>query len=105
MKKIECIVKHKRMNDLEEALKNAGIGGMTVSDVTGFGNQQQRPDAYLFLPKKKIEIYVTEEQLEPIINVIIGVCQSGQSGDGKIAVFDVAELIRVRTGERGEVAV
>ena len=93
------------MNDLEDALKAIGIRGMTVSEVAGFGNQQQRPEAYLFLPKKKVEIYATDEQVEEIIDIVSKVCQSGQLGDGKIAIFEMVDLVRVRTGERGEVAV
>ncbi len=105
MKKIECIIKSKKMTELEEALKLLGIRGMTVSEVKGFGNQQTRPDAYLFLPKTKIEIYAADDEAEPIVQAISKVCQTGQPGDGKIAVFDVHDLIRIRTGERGEVAV
>lgn len=93
------------MPELEEALKLLGIRGMTVSEVKGFGNQQTRPDAYLFLPKTKIEIYSADEEIEPIVATISNICKTGQSGDGKIAIFDVCDLIRVRTGERGEVAV
>ncbi len=105
MKKIECIIKSKKMTELEEALKLLGIRGMTVSEVKGFGNQQTRPDAFLFLPKTKIEIYVADDEVEPIVQTISNICKTGQPGDGKIAIFDVHELIRIRTGERGEVAV
>ncbi len=105
MKKIECIIRSKKMSDLEDALKLIGIHGMTVSEVRGFGNQQTRPDAYLFLPKVKVEIYSTDEEVDMIIEAISKVCRTGQPGDGKLAVFDVHELVRIRTGERGEVAV
>lgn len=105
MRKIECIVKTKKMPELEEALKLIGIRGMTVSEVKGFGNQQTRPDAYLFLPKTKIEIYANDDEVEPIVQTISNICKTGQTGDGKIAVFEVEDLIRIRTGERGEVAV
>ncbi len=105
MKKIECIIRNKKLSDLEQALRLMGIGGMTVSDVKGFGNEQTRPDPYLFLPKTKIEIYCKEETVSQIVEVICNVCHTGQLGDGKIAVIDVVNLIRVRTGERGEIAV
>lgn len=105
MKKIECIIQNKKLSDLEEALRLCGIGGMTVSDVKGFGNEQTRPDPYLFLPKTKIEIYCADEQVSSLVNTICDVCQTGQLGDGKIAVLDVQELVRIRTFERGEAAV
>ncbi len=105
MKKIECIVRSKKLPELEDALKLLGIRGMTVSEVKGFGNQQTRPDAYLFLPKTKIEIYSIDEEVESIVQAISIVCKSGQPGDGKIAIFDVHDLVRIRTGDRGEVAV
>ena len=105
MKKIECIIRDKKLADLEAALKSVGIHGMTVSEVKGFGNQQTRPDAYLYLPKTKVEIYSTDEELESIVEVILKVCYSGKPGDGKLAIFDVHDLVRIRTGERGEVAV
>ena len=105
MKKIECIIQNKKLGDLEAALRAAGVGGMTVSEVKGFGNEQTRPDPYLFLPKTKIEVYCTDESSENLIQVISDVCRTGQLGDGKIAVFDIAELIRIRTGQKGERAV
>ena len=105
MKKIECIIRDKKLSELEEALKAVGIRGMTVSDVKGFGNQQTRPEAYLYLPKTKIEIFSTDDEVESIVEAILKVCYSGRSGDGKVAVYEVQDLIRVRTGERGEVAV
>jgi nitrogen regulatory protein P-II 1 len=105
MKKIECIIQNKKLSDLEHALRMAGVGGMTVSEVKGFGNEQTRPDPYLFLPKTKVEIYCADEALDGLVDTICKVCQTGQLGDGKIAVFDVLELVRIRTGVRGEVAV
>ena len=79
--------------------------GLTVSEVKGFGNEQTRPESFMFIPKTKIEIYCTDEDVDDIIAVISRVCQTGQLGDGKIAVSEVQDLIRIRTGERGEVAV
>ncbi len=105
MKKIECIVQNKKFNDLESALRAVGVAGMTVSEVKGFGNEQTRPDSYLFLPKTKIEIYCSADAVENIVKTIIDVCQTGNLGDGKIAIFDIQELIRIRTEERGAVAI
>ena len=105
MKKIECIIQNKKLIELEEALRAAGVMGMTVSEVKGFGNEQTRPDSYLFLPKTKIEIFCTDETLSHFIDVICKVCQTGKLGDGKISVYEVQELVRIRTGQRGEAAV
>lgn len=105
MKKIECIIQNKKLNDLELALRSAGVGGMTVSEVKGFGNEQTRPDSYLFLPKTKIEIYCKDEEVDSLVEVICQTCHTGKLGDGKIAVYDLAQLVRIRTGERGAVAV
>ncbi len=104
MKKIECIIQNKKLAALEEALTHLGIRGMTVSEVKGFGNQQTRPEAFLFLPKTKVEIYTTDDEAEKIIGAIVRACQTNRPGDGKIAVFDVPDLIRIRTGERGSAA-
>lgn len=105
MKKIECIIPHNKFGELEKALRLKGIPGMTVSDVKGFGNEQTRPEPYLFLPKVKIEIYCQDEELENIVAVIMNICKTGKLGAGKIAVYQMEELIRIRTGERGAVAV
>ncbi len=105
MKKIECIVQNKKLTELEQALRAAGVPGMTVCEVKGFGNEQTRPDSYLFLPKTKVEIYCSDEALDTLVDTILRVCSTGQLGDGKIAVSCVEELIRIRTRERGKVAV
>jgi len=105
LKKIECIIPQKRFNDLESKLREAGIHGITVTEVKGYGNQQTRPETYLLLPKTKIEIYCTDEDLDPLISIIMTCCKSGQLGDGKIAIYDIQDMIRIRTGERGTVAV
>ena len=105
MKKIECIIQNKKLSDLEQALRAIGVGGMTVMEVKGFGNEQTRPDSYLFLPKTKVEIYCTDGNVDATIDTICRVCQTGKLGDGKIAVLPVEEIVRVRTGERGHVAV
>ncbi len=105
MKKIECVVSHKKFNELEEKLRAMGIPGLTVSEVKGYGNEQTRPESYLFLPKMKLEIYCRDEEVEPIISTMLKVCRTGQLGDGKIAVVELHDLIRIRTKERGNDAV
>ncbi len=104
MKKIECIIQNKKLGALEEALRSRGVPGMTVSEVRGFGNEQTRPDSYLFLPKTKVEIYCASEDLDRLLDTICEVCQTGSLGDGKIAVFNVEDLIRIRTMKRGREA-
>jgi nitrogen regulatory protein P-II 1 len=105
MKKIECIIRPPKLADVEKALRHIGVGGMTVTEVKGFGKEQTRPDEYLFLPKTKIEIYCQDEQVSEIVQVIGETCHSGKIGDGKIAIYPIEELIRIRTFERGEAAV
>ena len=105
MKKIECIIRPGRLTELEQALRHLGIGGMTVTEVKGFGKEQSRPDEYLFLPKTKVEIYSTDENVDDIIQIICETCHSGKLGDGKIVIFPIEDLIRIRTFERGEAAV
>jgi len=105
MKKIECLIPNKKLHLLEDALRGHGIRGMTVSDVRGFGNEQTRPDSFLYLPKIKVELYCNEEEWELLVDLIVKTCYTGSMGDGKIAVLDVREIVRIRTGERGTVAV
>ncbi len=105
MKKIECVIQNKKLTELEQALRAVGIGGMMVTEIKGFGNEQTRPDSYLFLPKTKVEIYCVDGMLDLLIRTICETCQTGQLGDGKIAVFEVEDLIRIRTFQRGEAAV
>jgi len=105
VKKVEAIIQNKKFLPLVEALRAAGISGMTASEVKGFGNEQTRPESYLFLPKTKVEIYCNDESLENIVDIIVQICKTGSLGDGKIALFEVSDLIRIRTRERGLVAV
>ncbi len=102
MKKIECIIRQEKLKDLSDALLLAGIGGMTVSEVKGFGSQTTRPPNYLFLPKTKIEIYCADDHLEEIVNCILKSCKDESIGSGKIIVFPIEECIRIRTNEKGE---
>ncbi len=112
MKKIEAIIKPFKLDDVKEKLNELGVKGMTVSEVKGFGRQKGHTELYRgaeykvdFLPKTKLEIIVTNEQLEEAIDVIMKAAHSGKIGDGKIFVSDVLNVIRIRTGEQGEEAI
>ncbi len=105
MKKIECIIPDKKFKDLELALRRFGVSGMTVSQVKGFGNEQSRPESYLYLPKTKVELFCNDHEVDDLVEVICQSCESDQLGAGKVAVFDMEDLVRVRTKERGMVAV
>lgn len=112
MKKIEAIIKPFKLDDVREALSDLGITGMTVSEVKGFGRQKGHTELYRgaeymvdFLPKVKLEIVVGDEQVEQCVEAIIDNAQSGKIGDGKIFVYDVERVIRIRTGEENEDAI
>lgn len=112
MKKIEAIIKPFKLDDVKEKLNELGVKGMTVSEVKGFGRQKGHTELYRgaeykvdFLPKTKLEIIVTNEQLEEAIDVIMKAAHSGKIGDGKIFVSNVQNVIRIRTGEQGEEAI
>ena len=104
MKKIECIIRSEKLKELEGVLRQAGVGGMTITEVKGFGKETTRPDAYLILPKTKIEIYATDEQIEELISIIVNTCRTGELGDGKIVVLPMDDALRIRTGEHQEKA-
>ena len=106
MKKIEAIIKPFKLDDVREALGEVGITGMTVTEVKGFGRQKGHTELYRgaeymvdFLPKVKIEIVVADEIVETCVDTIMATAQTGKIGDGKIFVFDVNRVIRIRTGE------
>ena len=105
MKKIECVIRPAKLGDLEQALRHIGVGGMTVTEAKGFGNEQTRPNEYLFLPKTKVEIFCSDEQVEEIVRTIGETCNSGKLGDGKIVIYPIEDVVRIRTFERGEAAV
>jgi nitrogen regulatory protein P-II 1 len=112
MKKIEAIVKPFKLDEVKEALQGIGIQGMTVTEVKGFGRQKGHTELYRgaeyvvdFLPKIKIEIAISDELVDKAVQVIVDAANTGRIGDGKIFVFDVAEVVRIRTGERGPEAV
>lgn len=112
MKKIEAIIKPFKLDDVREALSDLGITGMTVTEVRGFGRQKGHTELYRgaeymvdFLPKVKMEIVVPDDLLEPCLNAIIETAQTGKIGDGKIFVYEVERVVRIRTGEENEEAI
>lgn len=111
MKKIDAIIKPFKLDDVREALAEVGITGMTVTEVKGFGRQKGHTELYRgaeymvdFLPKVKIEIVVPDDIVDTCVDTIIRTAQTGKIGDGKIFVFDVARVIRIRTGEEDDAA-
>ena len=112
MKKIEAVIKPFKLEDVKDALAQAGITGMTVSDVKGYGRQQGHSELYRgaeyvvdFLPKIKIDVVVKDEMVETVINAIVNSAKTGKIGDGKIFVSSLDEVVRIRTEERGSEAV
>ena len=112
MKKIEAIIKPFKLDDVKEALQEIGLQGMTVVEAKGFGRQKGHTELYRgaeyvvdFLPKVKIEVVVTEGQVEPAIEAIVKSARTGKIGDGKIFVTSVSHVVRIRTGETNEAAV
>ena len=108
MKKVEAIVRHYKLEEVKDALTQAGVNGMTVSEVRGFGRQKGHKEHYRgaeytveFLPKVKLEVVVSDEDRQRIVDVILQSARTGQIGDGKIFVTDLNEAIRIRTGETG----
>jgi len=112
MKKIEAIIKPFKLEDVKEALSSLGVQGMTVSEVKGFGRQKGHTEIYRgseytvdFLPKIKLELVVSDAQVEPAVTAILKSAKTGKIGDGKVFVSNVEEAVRIRTEERGEKAV
>lgn len=112
MKMVEAIIKPFKLDEVKEALTKAGIQGMTVEEVKGFGRQKGHTELYRgaeysvdFLPKVKIQILVPDEKAQTVIDVLIEKARTGKIGDGKIFVTSVEEVIRIRTGEKGADAI
>lgn len=112
MKKIEAIIKPFKLDDVRESLADINVTGMTVTEVKGFGRQKGHTELYRgaeymvdFLPKVKLEIVVADDQVERCVGAIMKTAQTGRIGDGKIFVFDVERVIRIRTGEEDEEAI
>ncbi len=112
MKKIEAIIKPFKLDEVREALSDIGVIGMTAADVKGFGRQKGHTELYRgaeyivdFLPKIKIDLLVSDDMTEKVVETIINVARTGKIGDGKIFIMDVIDAVRIRTGERGEDAI
>lgn len=108
MKKIEAIIKPFKLDDVREALAEAGATGLTVTEVKGFGRQKGHTELYRgaeyvvdFLPKVKIEVVVPDDRVDRCVEAILNGARTGKIGDGKIFVFDLEQTIRIRTGETG----
>lgn len=111
MKKVEAIVRHFKLEDVKNALTERGIHGMTVAEVRGFGRQKGHTEMYRgteytvdFVPKVKIEVVCTDQNLQTVVDIILRTAHTGQIGDGKIFVTNLENSIRIRTGETGEEA-
>jgi len=112
MKKVEAIIKPFKLEDVKDALADIGITGMTVSEVKGYGRQKGHSELYRgaeyvvdFLPKVKMEMVVTGDQVDEVLNVITEAARTGKIGDGKIFVTDIEQIVRIRTGETDAEAV
>ncbi len=111
MKKIEAIIQPHKLDEVKDALKGAGVEGITVSEVRGHGRQKGHTETYRgheykidLLPKVKLEMVVTDATLNPVLEVLSASAKTGKIGDGKIFVWTVDEVIRIRNGDRGESA-
>ncbi len=112
MKKIEAIIKPFKLEEVKEALSSIGVQGLTVTEVKGFGRQRGHTELYRgaeyivdFLPKVKIEIVISDDDVDRAVGAIMNAAKTGRIGDGKIFVFDLNQAIRIRTGETGDQAV
>jgi nitrogen regulatory protein P-II 1 len=112
VKKIEAIIKPFKLDEVREALSEIGVTGLTVTEVKGFGRQKGHTELYRgaeyvvdFLPKVKVEVVVGTDLADKAIEAIVGAARTGKIGDGKIFVYPVEQVIRIRTGETGEAAI
>ena len=112
MKKNEAVIRHFKLEEVKDALNEAGVSGMTVSEVRGFGRQRGHKETYRgaeytvdFLPKLKLEIVVADDDVQKVVDTIIQNARTGETGDGKIFVSDLEQVIRIRTGELGNDAI
>jgi len=111
MKKIEAIIQPHKLDEVKEALKGIGIDGMTILEVRGHGRQKGHKEVYRgmeyqvdLLPKIKIELVVSDLRAEEVISTLVTAARTGKIGDGKVFVIDVAEAIRIRNDDRGDLA-
>lgn len=111
MQKIEAIIRPHKIDEVKEALHEAGFPGLTVSEVRGYGRQKGHKEVYRgteynidFVPKLKIEIVCSDNKVETAVDIILKTAKTDQVGDGKIFIYDLKDAIRIRTGESGESA-
>jgi len=111
MRMVSAVIKHYRLDEVRKALLDVGVQGMTIVDVKGFGRQKGHMEVYRgveyevqFLPKVKVEVAVPEEKVEEVIEAITNGARTGEIGDGKIFVYDLMDVVRIRTGRRGKEA-
>lgn len=111
MKKIEAIIQPHKLDEVKEALKNAGIDGITITEVRGHGRQKGHKEVYRgmeyevdLLPKIKVETVIADDRLDEITSMISAAARTGRIGDGKIFVYDVLEAVRIRNDDRGDMA-
>ena len=112
MKKIEAIIKPFKLDEVKEALQEIGLQGITVIEAKGFGRQKGHTELYRgaeyvvdFLPKIKIEVVISDDQLAPALEAIQAAARTGRIGDGKIFISEITDVVRIRTGETGPAAV
>jgi len=112
MKKIEAIIKPFKLEEVKDALSELGLEGMTVTEVKGFGRQKGHTETYRgneytvdFLPKVKVEVVVTDDNVRRVVTTIVGAAKTGKIGDGKVFVVPVEQAIRIRTDETGDKAI
>lgn len=112
MKMVTAVIKHFRLDDVRKALTDMGVVGMTATEVKGFGRQKGHMEVYRgveyevrFLPKVKIEVAIPDEKLDNVLKAIQEGAKTGEIGDGKIFIYNLQDVIRIRTGERGEEAI
>ena len=111
MKKIEAIIRHFKLEEVKDALNAQGVKGMTVTEVRGFGRQKGHTELYRgaeyvvdFLPKVKVEAAVADDLVDRVIEAIESAARTGKIGDGKVFVYDLEQVVRIRTGETGKEA-
>lgn len=112
MKKVEAVIKPFKLEDVKDALADMGVTGMTVSEVKGYGRQKGHSELYRgaeyvvdFLPKIKMEMIVEDAMVDQVLETITEAARTGKIGDGKIFVSDIEQIVRIRTGERGDEAI
>ncbi|MEE8407287.1 MAG: P-II family nitrogen regulator [Acidimicrobiia bacterium] len=112
MKLILAFIKPFKLDEVGDALKSVGVSGMSVGDISGFGRQSGQTEVYRgaeyevnFVPKVRLEILVPDELVGPAVEAIVEAARTGEIGDGKIAILEVGDVVRIRTGERGADAV